>query len=110
MTERTDTERETGAPIQVGICPRCDYVMYPVLPMLPCGHSEAPRTVSAEEPGTVYSWTRIPSGDTTTLLAMVDLYDGRLRVSGPVEQGQSVGIGDLVRAVEGPASIVFWTC
>jgi uncharacterized OB-fold protein len=84
-----------------GTCPTCGSLMLPVLALPPCGH-DAPTTVTPlEGTGQVYSWTRAWSGEDSTLMAMADFFDGRLRVTAPVVGTEAIAIGDRVEAVIG---------
>lgn len=87
------------SPAEYGACPRCGALTLPVLAMSPCGHADAPLVRQLAAPGVVYSWTRV-AAPTATVLAMVDFFDGALRVAGPVA-ASDVAIGDHVLAVVG---------
>jgi hypothetical protein len=70
--------------------------MFPVLPQSPCGHEVEPVLAPLDEPGLVYSWTRVSIDDgTTEIIAMADFLEGRLRVTAPVLEGD-VAIGSSV--------------
>jgi hypothetical protein len=69
--------------------------MFPVLPLSPCGHADEPSIEALDEPGTVYSWTRVALGEgDVQLLAMVDFLGGSLRVIAPVADTDELAIGD----------------
>ena len=87
--------------IDYGICPICGYVMLPVLPLLPCGHSEEPLLNPLNELGTVFSWTTVRLGDAGQPVAMADFLDGQLRVTAPVLNAGTVAIGDKVKLTIG---------
>lgn len=78
------------------VCPECGTLMFPVLPSSSCGHRSEPERHPLVDEGVVYAWTRTWQGDTPTVLAMVDFFDGRLRVNGPVSDVTDVAIGDRV--------------
>ena len=83
--------------MEYGICPTCGYEMFPVLPQLPCGHEVAPMLEALDEPGIVYSWTRVWLDDgTSRVIAMVDFREGRVRVTAPVLD-DDVEIGSSLR-------------
>ena len=84
----------SGTP-QFGTCPRCGYLKYPVLPVSPCGHSDAVVVAPLEESGVVYSWTRVSIDPKSegTLIAMVDFLGGGIRVTAPLVGATEVAIG-----------------
>lgn len=76
--------------------------MLPVLALPPCGHAEPASIAPLDTPGVVYSWTRVWSTpESNRLMAMVDFFDGGLRVTAPVIETDEVSIGDLVEARTG---------
>ena len=92
----------TDEAVPYGTCPRCGYVMLPVLPQLPCGHDEEPVLAPLGTDGTVYSWTRVRLGDgAERVMAMVDFLEGRLRVTAPVLDQATVAIGDRMHLTTG---------
>jgi len=85
-------------------CSDCGYLMFPVPDLTLCGHDGGVELLPFEEPGQVYSRTRIPAmTESSVTMAMVDFLDGRIRVSAPVEAGD-VRIGEEVRLVAGRAT------
>lgn len=88
-------------PVEHGVCPECGYRMLPVLPLLPCGHDATPTIEPLDDTGVVYSFTRLWSGDTATVVAMADFHDGALRIAAPVLDVDTIAIGDPVRATPG---------
>lgn len=88
-------------PIGYGACIECGYLMLPVLPLSPCGHDALVEEKPLDELGEVYSWTRFRLGESERLLVMVDFFGGKLRVTAPLVETESVAIGDRVRIVPG---------
>lgn len=78
------------------VCPECQTHMFPLLPFSSCGHVTEPEQHPLTDEGVVYAWTRVWKGETPTVVAMVDFFDGRLRVNGPVADATEVAIGDRV--------------
>lgn len=94
--------------VEFGECPECGYLMLPVPALSPCGHEAPARRAPLTQPGEVYAWTRAWSGDAPLLMAMVDFFDGRLRVTAPAPGLESVTVGDQLRlAVDGSWPYVF---
>ena len=89
-------------PVEYGRCPTCGDLTLPIVPLLPCGHDGPPQRAPLEDVGHVYAWTRVfPDPDHPTVIAMVDFFDGRLRVASPVADLEAVSVGDRLRAVRG---------
>lgn len=87
---------------EMGTCPECGYRMVPVLTPPPCGHDVDPVRAPLDATGTVYAWTRVWSGDgASTLMAMVDFFDGGLRVTAPVMGADDIAVDNRVEAVVG---------
>jgi uncharacterized OB-fold protein len=97
--DSTTANHET---LEYGSCPVCGYVMFPLLPQLPCGHDQNPTLTSLDEPGVVYSWTTVWRGEDQpdNVIAMADFLGGQLRITAPVLSGE-VAIGDKVKLAEG---------
>jgi uncharacterized OB-fold protein len=86
----------------VGTCPTCGMRMVPVLDLPPCGHDAQPSIAPLDEPGIVYSWTRLwSSAEASQLMVMADFFDGGLRITAPLMGADAVAIGDAVHAVVG---------
>lgn len=93
-----------------GTCPVCGYMMMPILELMPCGHDAVPQRAPLDSVGQVYSWTRSWHGEgLSTLIAMADFFEGRLRITAPVVNAESVEVGDTIAARasdEGPYVLV----
>lgn len=87
--------------VEYGTCPQCGDLSFPVLPLSPCGHGDEPQRRPLDEAGVVYSWTRVWAGDESTLMAMADFLEGRLRVTAPVMDAEEIEIGAPVRVCPG---------
>lgn len=88
--------------VEFGRCPTCGDLTLPIVPLLPCGHDGPPQREPLEAAGRVYAFTRVfEDPDHPTVIAMVDFFDGRLRVASPVLDLDAVVIGDELRAVRG---------
>ena len=80
-----------------GTCPLCGYLMLPILELPPCGHDTDPQRAPLEAIGHIYAWTRTwHNQHHSTLIAMADLFNGRLRITAPVTNTETVEIGDPV--------------
>ena len=102
-TGRTVDEESQLTTPSYAVCPECGTIMFPVLPSPSCGHLSDPVEQPLTDTGEVYAWTRAWQGDTATVMAMVDFFDGRLRVNGPVA-ADSIAIGDRVVVAEADAT------
>lgn len=95
MTSDSQVPHPEPRPVDHGICPACGYVMLPVLPLSPCGHNDDPVISPLTEPGFVYSWTQLRTGEDVRTIVMADFLGGKLRVTAPFG-GVGVEIGDRV--------------
>lgn len=97
------SQPEPGATVDYGTCPVCGYVMLPILALSPCGHEKAPTVTPLDQPGVVYSWTRVWLGseENGRILAMADFLNGQLRVTAPVVGVDQIAIGDSVEVTVG---------
>jgi uncharacterized OB-fold protein len=77
--------------------------MLPILALSPCGHEKAPTVTPLDQPGVVYSWTRVWLGseENGRILAMADFLNGQLRVTAPVVGVDQIAIGDSVEVTVG---------
>lgn len=102
MTDEASPPAGRGS-LSYGRCPACGYVMFPLLTTSPCGHDREPDLVPLDEPGVVYSWTRVWKGEDEPgdVLAMADFLGGRLRVTAPMLDVEGTTIGARVRLVTG---------
>lgn len=99
MTEATaEAALETPAwPLEHARCMSCGRRYFPVMDLDPCGH-DAVVLEPLTGAGTIYSWTRAwSSEDSSQLLALVDFYEGELRVAAPVVDAHAVAIGSPAR-------------
>lgn len=94
MTNQLSTGSHT--PVQYAVCSECDLHMFPVLPRCANGHRVPLDCRALTGAGVVYSWTATDVKGSLVRLAMVDFFDGRLRLVGRAPGG--AGIGDRLKA------------
>ena len=91
--------------VEYGVCPVCGDHVFPITPLLPCGHDEAPVRHPFDAVGEVYAWTRSWVGASEQrIVAMVDFHELGLRVSSPVAADGEIAIGERMQVRPGTAT------